>query len=79
MAVIVMHKETEHKYHFIGAGYGAFKATRPGLFFGNLFPEEEEGQYPMIAVCDEEGEIKWGVSSDFIVVEIDGRPPSRLG
>ncbi len=41
MATIVQHLDTYDKYILLGAGFGAYKATRPSFFGGNLFPNEE--------------------------------------
>ncbi len=78
MAVIVQARKTGKKYVLLGTGFGAFKATRPDLFFGNLMPKEEEGQITMVAVCDAEGKIRWAHSDDLIVVEVDGSSPDAL-
>ena len=54
MATIVRSKQNGKKYILLGTGFGAYKATRPGVFFGNLIPEEEQGQIKMVAVCDKD-------------------------
>ena len=78
MATIIQSKKTGKKYVLLGTGFGAFKATRPGVFLGNLMPEEEEGQITMVAVCDGEGKIRWAQSDDLVVVEVDGSSPGEI-
>ena len=78
MATIVEHVTTGGRYFVIGTGYGAFKSSRPGLFLGNLSPSEQEGQFPMLAVCASDGEIRWGPTKGFKVLEVDGQSPSAL-
>ncbi|MBS4031246.1 MAG: hypothetical protein KGZ63_07500 [Clostridiales bacterium] len=72
MATIVLHKETGKQFVLIGTGYGAFKASRPSFFGGNLFPHDEEGQMPLAAVCDKAGTIYWIYTEELKVIEIDG-------
>jgi len=52
MAIIVKHKQTLKKYIFLGVGYGTYKATRPSFIGGNLFPNEEDGEKRVVAVCN---------------------------
>ena len=72
MAIIVRHRETNEVYALIGTGYGAYKAARPSFFGGNLFPHEEEGEIPVAAVSNENGDIQWFYTEDLQVIEIDG-------
>ena len=78
MAVIVRHKSTNKDYVLLGTGFGAFKSSRPGLFLGDLFPTEEKGQITMVALCNQQGEIRWAQSEDVTVVSIDGQQPQEL-
>ena len=78
MATIVEHTDTAKKYILLGTGFGAYKATRPSLFFGNLVPSEDEGASPMAAICDDSGTILWISSSELKVVEVDGAKPEEL-
>ena len=78
MAVIVQHAQTGQKYVLVGAGYGAYRATRPSLFFGNWAPTEEEGRIEVVAVCGADGRIGWAFSKDLVVVEVDGKAPADL-
>ena len=41
MAVIVKHIESGERYILLGTGFGAYKATRPSLFFGNWSPQKK--------------------------------------
>ena len=78
MAVIVKHTESGETYILLGTGFGAYKATRPSLFFGNLVPSEDSGQTTMVAVCNSEGKIGWIHSEELQVVEIDGKEPGEV-
>lgn len=78
MATIVQSKLDGKKYVLLGTGFGAFKATRPGVFFGNLVPEEEKGEITMVAVCDDDGQIRWTHSDALTVVKVDGQSPAAL-
>ena len=78
MAVIVKHIESGEKYILLGTGFGAYKATRPSLFFGNWSPTEETGQVTMVAVSNVQGQIGWVHSDELEVVAVDGKSPSEL-
>ncbi|MBP89300.1 MAG: hypothetical protein CMJ64_21730 [Planctomycetaceae bacterium] len=78
MATIVQSKRNGKKYVLLGTGFGAYKSTRPGVFFGNLIPDEQEGQITMVAVCSKDGNGRWTHSDDLTVIEVDGSSPSEL-
>lgn len=78
MATIVQSQRNGEKYILLGAGYGAFKSSVPGAFFGNLSPDEHEGQFDMVAISDPEGTIHWVESQELTVVEVDGVTPSQI-
>ncbi len=78
MAVIVQHIRTGQKLILLGTGYGAFRATRPSLFFGNWAPTKEEGSIEVAAVCTPEGRIGWADSKELTVLEVDGKTPAEL-
>ena len=78
MATIVKLKESDRHAILIGVGYGIYKSTRPGLFFGNLVPEEQEGESQMAAVSTSTGDILWCRSEDLTVISVDGSKPEDL-
>ena len=78
MAVIVKHIESGEKYLLLGTGFGAYKATRPSVFFGSLLPKEEAGQVTMVAVSNAQGQIGWIHSNELQVVQVDGISPGEL-
>ena len=78
MATIVAHKKNGGEYILLGAGYGAYKATRPSFFFGNLAPTEESGEHSLVLICDSTGEIGWVNSEDVKVVRVDGKTPADV-
>ncbi|WP_026894132.1 hypothetical protein [Clostridiisalibacter paucivorans] len=73
MTTLVTHIESQKNYILIGTGYGLYKSSRPGIFFGNLMPEEDEGQIAVAAVSDKEGNILWFPTNELRVIEIDGQ------
>ncbi len=78
MATIVRYEPNGENYILLGTGFGAYKSARPGVFFGHLLPNEEEGQVSMAAVCGLDGSIQWTRSDDFTVIGVDGDSPSAL-
>lgn len=74
MATIVVHKRTGLRYVLIGTGFGAYKSQSPSFFGGTLFPSEDEGENPVAAVSDAEGNILWMLTEELIVTEVDGKP-----
>jgi len=78
MATIVAHKKSGGEYILLGAGYGAYKATRPSFFFGNLAPAEETGEYSLVLICDSSGKTGWVDSEDLEVISVDGRTPADV-
>ena len=78
MATIVKHIESGQRYILLGTGFGAYKATRPSVFFGSLLPKDEAGQITMVAVCNAQGQLGWIHSDELEVVEVDGTTPGEL-
>ena len=78
MAIIVENKETKERFLLAGSGYGLAQSTRPGLFFGNLLPEEMEAQAPMVCLADADGDLAWVVCDQVRIVEVDGEPLDSL-
>ena len=77
MVIIVQHKQSQKNYIFLGTGFGIYKSSRPGAF-SNLLPIDEQEHFRLVAVTDNQGEIKWFYSEDLTVIEIDGQQPSEL-
>lgn len=73
MAIVVLHTKSNKKYVLIGTGYGAYKASRPSVLGGSLFPHEDMGEIPVAAVSDSKGKIHWFLTGDLQVLEIDGQ------
>lgn len=78
MPIVVEHRKTLKKFILLGVGYGTYKATRPSFIGGNLFPNEEEGETRVVAVCDKNGNIIWFSPNKLRVVEIDGIKLEKL-
>ena len=77
MAAIVRHEPTGRNFVLLGTGYGAYRSTMPGLLGGALFPDVQEGEIPLAAVCDARGAIHWLLTEELTVLEIDGVPVER--
>ena len=78
MATIVRHTERDALFLLVGAGYGTFLSAMPDRRFGNLVADTEEGEVPMIAVCDLHGKVGFVAADNVEVVSIDGREPGEL-
>lgn len=78
MAVIVQHKEAGSKYILLGAGFGAYKASRPGAFLGNLAPVTDSGEIRVVLVSDAAGSLEWIASDMLGVLSVDGEAPGNL-
>lgn len=78
MATIVKHLPSNKHYVLIGAGFGAYKSSRPTVFIANHVPKLDEGEITMAAVCDEIGKIKWVNSEEIEIIEVDGVSPNKL-
>ena len=78
MAIKVRHRKSDKVYIYLGAGYGMFKSSLAGNWIQSFSPETDEGEAMMVAVCTAKGEIRWGKSRDFVVIEVDGHDPAKL-
>ncbi len=78
MAIIVKHIKSGKRYALIGAGFGAYKSSRPGVMLGGLAPVEDKGEIPSVLLCDQQGDTIWVFSKEIRVVSIDGELPAEL-
>lgn len=78
MVTIVKHITTDKNYILIGAGFAAYKTSKPSTFIANRVPVSDEGQISMVAVCDENGKIQWLNTDEIKVVEVDGTSPHNI-
>ena len=69
MAIIVRDKKTNHEYLLLGTGLGAFQSRNPS------WGSKEKGEYPMVTICDHQGEISWVYSDEVEVIEVEGKHP----
>ena len=79
MATIVEHKRTGKHYCLLGTGFGAYKSAEPNVFWGNLRPDIDTAQFPMVCVCNNNGKILWLSSAEVTVVSVDEQNVSELG
>lgn len=78
MATLVKNNTNGKYYYLLGTSYSFYKDTVPSFFGGNLFPNEDEGEAKIGAVCNEQGEIEWFPTEELKVVEVDGIKVSEL-
>lgn len=78
MAIIVEHKATGQRAVLLGSGFGAYAATRPSYWWGNIDPHKENGVISTVAICGQDGAIRWVQTEEVVVVEIDGQPVSNF-
>ena len=48
------------------------------MIFGDILPNEEQGEYTMVSVSDPGGNIRWTSSASLTVVEVDGKAPAAI-
>lgn len=70
MSTLVTHTSTGKEYLLIGCGYGAFQPI--GII--SVLAESNGGRYPMICVCDREGNVQWFPSEEVNVRSVNGSP-----
>ena len=78
MSTLVKNNNTGKHYYLIGTSYSFYKDTVPSFWGGNLFPNEDEGEFKIAAVCNEDGDIEWFCADDLKVIEVDGVKVSEL-
>lgn len=78
MAIIVEHQADNKRYIYLGASYSYYKEITPSLFGGNLFPNEEEGEFNAVLVSDGQGKLIWLSATEVTLVSIDGKSPEEL-
>ncbi len=78
MVIIVKHEEMGIEYLLVGTGYSFYKDSIPSPLGGSFFPDVEEGETKMVAVCDAQGEISWLPSDAVKVISIDGVMVSQI-
>ncbi len=78
MAILIKHETSGVQYVLIGTGYSYYKDSLPGPIGGVLFPNVEEGESELVAVCDASGLIHWLPSEEVRVLSIDGVEVSEL-
>lgn len=78
MPIIVKHKKSNHHYILIGTSQSYYKDSMPSFFGGVLFPNEEEGEFKLAAICNDKGEIGWVPTAELIVVEVDKIKPMEI-
>ena len=78
MAVKVRYKKNGKVYVYLGVGFGMYKSMAAGSYLEAWFPQKDEGQKGMVALCNEKGEIRWADHGDLEVIDIDGHSPADL-
>ena len=72
MAAIVQSKKTGKRYVVLGAGFSLFKTTHTSPIFGGWFPNKDQGNEQLLAVCDSQGKPGFIQIADAEVVSVDG-------
>ena len=75
---IVKEITTDKNFTLIGTGFAAYKTSKPSTFIASRVPKADQGEIPMVAVCDESGEIRWMKTAEIKIVEIDGTLPLNI-
>lgn len=75
MATVLVHRTTHARFVLLGAGFGMYKSSTPGMFLGNLDPNVKSGSASLLAVCDAHGQIGWVRSTEVVVASVDGHAP----
>ena len=78
MEIMLRHETTGAEYVFIGTGYSFYKDSIPSPIGGSFFPDVEEGEARMVAVCDKGGAISWLPSDEVKILSVDGVEVSEL-
>ena len=78
MTAVVEEKKTGERYVLLGTGFGAYQSMKEGIFFGDLLPDIDKGQFAMVCVSNGDGKIGWFKSHEVRVITIDGRSPGDL-
>ena len=78
MAVIVQHKKSKNRYVLLGAGFAAYKSTRPGAITGSWAPVTDGKEVRAVLVCDAAGATLWIESDALEVVSIDGQTAAEV-
>ena len=78
MATIVRLEQTGNTFILLGAGYAAWKTSRPSMLLGNLAPVEDGDEVRAVLVCTADGTTQWMLSSLVEVVSDDGERPEAV-
>ena len=77
MATIVENIESKKRFVLIGSSFSYFKEVTENRFF-KFLRNTEQGEFEVIAISNEKGEILFKNADEFKVVEIDGKPISEI-
>ena len=78
MSIIVKQIATNEKFILIGTGFAAYKTSKSSTFIANRVPKSDEGEFQMVAVCDETGKISWMKTEEIKVVKINETSPLKI-
>jgi hypothetical protein len=77
MATIVENIESKKRFVLIGSSFSYFKEVSEHRFL-KFLRNTEEGEFEVITISDENGEILFRNADEFKVVEIDGKTISEV-
>ncbi len=72
MAIIVENIVSKKKFVLLGSSFSYFKEISENLVF-RFIRNTEEGEFEVITITDETGEILFRNADEFKVIEIDGK------
>lgn len=78
MAIIVEYLKDNKKYIYMGASYSYYKEISPSLLGGDLFPNQEEGEFNCVLVSDEKGQLIWLPALDVKLISVDDMNPGEI-
>lgn len=78
MTTIVEEIKTEKRFVLLGTGFGAYQSMKNNTMFGEIISEVDKGQFAMVCVSNNKGEIGWFESNEVKVVNVDGKSPHEL-
>ncbi len=77
MAIIVENIVSKKKFVLLGSSFSYFKEISENLVF-RFIRNTEEGEFEVITITDETGEILFRNADEFKVIEIDGGKISEI-
>ena len=78
MTIIVEEIKTGKRFTLLGTGFGAYQSMTNSTKFGGILSDVDKGQFAMVCVSNNEGEIGWFESHEVKVISVDGKNPHDI-